>query len=63
MRTQENDKDIVKYPTQYPTREEKLAHLVRLTVDELSNTKNVKAKRILVNQHQFFRRFWERENK
>lgn len=57
------DKQIIPAPT-YPTKEEKLAHLVRLTADELSKTsKNPKKRRILVNQLQFFRRFWERENK
>jgi hypothetical protein len=57
MTTQKDNKDIVKYPT----RQEKLAHLARLTVDELSKTKRPKVKRVLVNQLQFFRRFWERE--
>jgi hypothetical protein len=50
--------------TTFPTRKEKLAHLVRLTADELSKTnKNKRMRRVLVNQLQFFRRFWERENK
>ena len=51
-------------PVRYPTKEEKLAHLVRLTADKLSETnKNKRMRRVLVNQLQFFRRFWERENK
>lgn len=48
-------------PVRYPTKEEKLAHLVRLTADKLSETnKSPRMRRVLVNQLQFFRRFWER---
>jgi Asp-tRNA(Asn)/Glu-tRNA(Gln) amidotransferase C subunit len=55
-------KNIIIAPS-YPMREEKLAHLVKLTADELSKNENPKVKRKLVNQLQFFRRLWERENK
>ena len=44
----------------YPTPEEKLAHLVRLTADKLSETKDKKKQQVLVNQLQHYRELWER---
>jgi len=47
-------------PVNYPTPEEKLAHLVKLTADELSKTKDKKKQHVLVNQLQHYRELWER---